>query len=228
MRRLLVTVLVLGVLAVGADRFAANQAESLIARQVEQEIGQRPAVHVRGTPFLTQFADGSYDGVDLTADDVQRAGIRVERLEVRLRGLTLPPGDVLGGQVDEVPAERADAVALISYAELTSRVADRGLSVSPAGDGRIRVTGRVEVLGRTVEASAVSIARVEGDDVVVTAESYETGLDIANELLTGAIGGRFDFTFSLGDLPFGARLTGLLAGPEGVRASATARDVVLR
>ena len=228
MRKLLLTVVVLAVVAVGADRFSANQAESVIARQVAQEIGTRPAVSVQGAPFLTQFASGSYDGVDLTANDVQRAGVRLARLEVKLRELTLPPGKVFGGQVDEIPAERAEAVALISYAELTSRVASRGLSVTPAEGGRIRVTGRVEVLGRTIDASAVSSARVEGDDVLIRAESYETGLDLADDVITRAIGGRFDFVVSLGDLPFGARLTGLRAEPTGVRVTAEARDVVLK
>jgi len=85
----------------------------------------------------------------------------------------------------------------------------------------------VSVLGRSVSASALSTVRLSGTSVVVSAKRFDVGAAPADRLLTAALGNRLDFTARIGHLPYGLKLTGVRVTPEGVVATATAKDTVL-
>jgi len=228
--RWLLALLVLAGLLVAADRLAVRAVEDAVATRLATAGGltATPEVDVRGTPFLTQAVRGRYDDVAVRAGDVPVGDLRLDRFEARLRGLEVPLSDAVRGDVQQVPVEALTGRAVLSYEQLSSAVADRGLRVSSAGDGRVRVTGSVRVLGRTLEASAVSSAVLEGSTVVVTAERFEVGAAAADAVLSRALGNRLDLRVEIGSLPYGLRLTGLTAGPEGVVLTAGATDTVLR
>ena len=228
--RWLVALLVLAGLLVAADRLAVRAVEDAVATRLATAGGltATPDVDVRGTPFLTQAVRGRYDDVAVLAADVPVGDLRFSRFEAQLRGLEVPLSDAVRGDVQQVPVEALTGRAVLSYEQLTSAVADRGLRVSSAGDGRARVTGSVRVLGRTLEASAVSTAVLEGSTVVVTAERFEVGSAAADAVLSRALGNRLDFRVDIGSLPYGLQLTGLTAAAEGVVLTAGATDTVLR
>ena len=227
---LLVFLLIVGVLLVVADRFAVRAVEATVATRLAEAGGlpREPQVDVRGTPFLTQALRGRYDDVVVQAADVPAGTLRVSSFTASLRGVEVPLSDAVRGDVVEVPVEALSARAVLSYEQLTAAVADRGLRVSYAGDGRARVTGSVTVLRQTLEASAVSTAVLDGSTVVVTAERFEVGAALADSVLSRALGNRLDFRVEIGALPYGLALTGLRAAPEGVVLDASARDAVLR
>jgi hypothetical protein len=125
-----------------------------------------------------------------------------------------------------VPVEGVQARALVGYSELARRAGDRQLTVAPAGD-RVRVTGSVEVLGRTISATAVSRVEVVEGDLVVTAEAYEVGNETADDLLTRALGDRLDLRIPVTGLPYGLQVSGAEIEPAGVVVLATASGTVL-
>jgi hypothetical protein len=227
---LLVVLLLVAVVAVVADRVAARSVEQVVATRLA-EAGQLeavPEVEVRGTPFLTQAVSGRYDDVVVRASGVQAGQLRVRSFVAQLRGVRVPLGDVVAGQVEQVPVEEVTARAVLTYADLSAVVADRGLRVSAAGGGRARVTGSVQVLGQTLQASAISRPTLEGREVVVTAERFEVGNSVADAVLSAALGNRLDFRVEIGKLPYGLQLTELRAGGDGLVLQARSEGAVLR
>lgn len=228
MKRLAVAVVVLLALLLVADRVGESLAESAVAAEVQSStrLSSEPEVDVGGFPFLTQALAGRYEKVAVTATDVPAGDLTVSRLDATLLGVQVPLSDALSGSVGRVPVERVRARALVSYDELERRAGDRGLSLEPAGD-RVRVTGSVEVLGRTISATAVSRVEVVEGNLVVTAEAYEVGSETADDLLTRALDDRLDLRIPVTGLPYGLQVSGVEIEPAGVVVLATARDTVL-
>ena len=229
MGKLLVLLLVLAVLAVVADRVAVRVVEQTVASRV-QAAGALPAppeVEVRGVPFLTQALRGRYDDVLVRAQDVPAGTLSVDSFVAQLRGVQVPLSDAVQGSVTSVPVEALTARAVLSYADMSAVVADRGLRIGAAGGGLVRVTGTLRVLGRDLEASAVSRPVLEGSEVVITAERFEVGSALADDLVSRALGNRLDFRVAVGQLPYGLQLTGLRAGGDGVVLEARADGAVL-
>ncbi|MBW3639591.1 MAG: DUF2993 domain-containing protein [Actinobacteria bacterium] len=228
MRRLLIFLIFLLVLAAVGDRVAAGFAARTVASKLQSAAGlpERPDVDIAGVPFLTQAVAGRYERVEVSADAVPAGELSFAELTATLTGVQVPLSDVRTGDVDEVPVDMVDAQILLAYDELSRRSGNRRLTVTSAGD-RVRVTGSVQVLGRTVEATAISALTVEGEDLVVTAESFEVGNDAADAAVTRALRGRLDLRIPAGGLPYDLMLRGVEVEPGGVALRATARDVVL-
>ena len=227
--RLVVVLLLLALGLVVADRFAARQVEQAVATRLAEagELTAPPEVDVRGTPFLPQAVRGRYEDVVVRVDAVQVGSLQLRGFVAQLQGVQVPLRDAVAGEVVEVPVDALTARAVLTYADLSAVVADRGLRVSPAGDGRVRVTGSVQVLGQTLEATAVSRAELEGRTVVVTAERFEVGSSLADSVLSAALGDRLDLRVELAPLPFGLELTSLRSGGDGVVLQARSDGAVL-
>ena len=229
MRKLLITLVVLTGLGIGLDRAALVLAERGIATQARTSGGltSEPAVSIAGFPFLTQVLRGSLDDVRLTATDVVRGGLRLRTLTANLRDVQVPLQQALSGTVDAVPVAGIDATAVLAYADLAAAQGS-GFTVTPAGNGLVRVTGRVTVLGRSVAAAAVSSVRLDGRAVVLTAQRIEVGGVAASAGMAAAIGARLDVRVPIPALPYGLLLTGLTAGPDAVLLTARSGPTLLR
>lgn len=225
----LVVVLVLLAAVAVADLVAVRAVQQAVAVRLQESGGlpSRPEVHVRGFPFVAQVVRGRYSDVVVRAGGVPAGQVELRSFVVQLRGVSVPLGDALAGRVRAVPVEELTGRAVLPYASLSESLSARGLRVTPAGDGRVRVTGRVQVLGRGVEATAVSRPTVERGELVVTAERFEVGSTVADAVLSRALGNRLDFRYALGALPYGLRVTGVAAARDGVVVTARADDVVL-
>jgi hypothetical protein len=229
MRKVLFALLAVAVLLAVGDRVAAAYAGRAVAEQLQLAAGlaEQPQVDVRGVPFLTQALRGRYERVEVLLVDVPAGEIRLAELTATLSGVLAPLPDVLAGDLNEVPVDTVQAEALLAYDVLARRSGSRQLTVAPAGD-RLRVQGNVRVLGRTVNATAISTVAVDGDAVVVSAEAFEVGNAVADAVLTRALGGQLDLRLPVTGLPYGLQLESVSVEPDGVRLGAGARDVVLR
>ncbi|GAB3660193.1 DUF2993 domain-containing protein [Nocardioides korecus] len=219
MRKLFWVLVVLVVVAVGADRLAAYVAEGVAASSLQdsQRLSTKPDVHVAGFPFLTQFARRHYGEVVVSDADVQ-AGAQGRRL--RLRGVRVVLTDVRTNQdFSRFSAARARATATVPYAEL-SRLT--GLRISYGGQGRVRAGKRIEVAGQTLTPS-VTITPTLLDGAVSLGSSLAGGSLPSGvaAVLEEALGTRIPLT----GLPFGVRPTSLSATPGGVRLRLVGRDL---
>ena len=228
MKGLLITLGVLVVLLVAADRVGVLVAEDQVAAQVQRQAGLagEPSVDITGFPFLTQAVEGRYDDVRiaLTADDLgQPAGTSAE---VSLQGVRLPLSDVVGGRVSQLPVDRVDARASVPFDLLAAQLGG-DTTLTAEGDG-LRITKTVEVLGQTVPLTAAGTVALDGQDLVVTVDSAAgAGVDVPQFLLDAATD-LLDFRYTLPALPFGLQLTGLQVTGTGVDVTAGADDVVLQ
>ena len=227
MRALLVVVLLLLGLAVVADRVAVGVAEDRVGTELAAKAGLAgsPEVDIRGFPFLTQAVAGSYDDVriSLTADELgQPEGTRAD---VALHGVQVPLSSVLSGSVSEVPVDRIDGTATLSYALLSAQLGGDA-TLKREGDG-LRITKTVELLGQTFPLTAAGTVALDGNELVVDVENASgAGVDVP-EFLASQVSDLLDVRYAVPALPFGLQLTGVRPGEDGVDVTVAAQDTVL-
>src|SRR5829696_3020932 len=228
MRALLVIVLLLLGLAVVADRVGVGIAEDKVAEQLAAKGGLQgtPTVDITGFPFLTQAVAGTYDDVRiaLTAEELgQPAGTRAD---IALHGVHVPLSSVLSGSVDQVPVDRIDGTATLSY-DLLSQQLGGDTTLRREGDG-LRITKTVEVLGQTLPLTAVGTVTLEGNELVIEVENVSgAGVDIPGFLVDRAAD-LLDLRYAVPALPFGLELTDVTPAEGGVDIRVQATDTVLR
>jgi hypothetical protein len=227
-RALLVVLLLLLGLAVVADRVTQGMAEDRVAAELAAKGGLQgePDVAIAGFPFLTQAFGGRYEEVriSLTADQLgQPEGTAAD---VTLRGLEVPLSGVLSGTVDQVPVERIDGTATLSYA-LISEQLGQDTELTREGDG-LRITRTVEVLGQELRLTAAGQVTLEGTDLVVDVdEATGAGIDVPDWLLEQAVD-LLDLRYTVPALPFGLQLTDVTPAEDGVEIRVEATDTVLK
>ena len=224
--RLLVTLVVLALGVVAADRVGEQVAEGLVADRLAPRLVGQPEVEVEGVPFLTQVLAGRYDRVRVEAAGVRGLDLALTDLRGTISGLQLPLSDAVAGRIGEVPVDRLQAQALVPWSELEAAVADRGVALSAAGP-QLRVAGQVRVRGGEVGAVSLSDVRVEDGAVVVRASRFEVDGAPPADALARTLRDRFDLRVPVGDLPYGLALTDLRVERDGLAVTTSASDVVL-
>ena len=142
--------------------------------------------------------------------------------------MRVPFHDVLLRDVRAVGIGRAEQTAVITYADLNAyfEATGRSLVVERSGDDRVRLSGRVTVLGDTVDLSAVAELGAGDGQLLITPTDVETStsLGTAGRLLLGQ---RLRLSVPLGTLPFGSRLTSVRVGDEAITLTAAGNGLVL-
>jgi hypothetical protein len=227
-KALLLVVVALLALAMVADRVAVGVAEDRVAGELATKGGLQgaPTVDIAGFPFLTQALAGRYDDVriSLTADQLgQPAGARAD---VALHGVEVPLSAVLSGSVGQVPVERIDGTATLSY-ELLSAALGPGTTLASEGSG-LRITRTVPLMGRDVPLTAVGSVVLEGNELVIDVErAVGAGVDLPGFLVEQA-SDLLDLRYEIPALPFGLQLTDVTPAADGVLVRVEARDTVLQ
>ncbi|NNN34026.1 DUF2993 domain-containing protein [Streptomyces sp. S3(2020)] len=204
--------LTLVLVPVAADRFAAARVESNTAQAFQEgmDTPQRPEVHVRGFPVLTQMASGSLRQVDITAHDIPADGsarpLPVSRLDLRLNGLTRSADDT------EARARSARATASLTYADVSDAL---GPEVSQ-GAGRDQVAARIRLpfgdeATVTARVSVVSGNRIAFEDFQVTGGPLP---DAGRKVLETV----FDRPIQLENIPEGLTLRSVTTSADGLTA----------
>ncbi|MER7515246.1 DUF2993 domain-containing protein [Streptomyces sp. NPDC126499] len=224
LRMVLIVAVVLGGLFVGADRITVGYAESEAAEGVRLGTAKAESteVDIRGFPFLTQVMDRRLDEVEVRVTGFKATAggrpVRIGELTADLRDVTLGSGYAIER------AGSADGTALISYPDLAA-ASGREATVAYGGDGKLKVTGGVRLLGRTLTRSVLStVTLVDGDTIRVRAD------EVPGEGIPGLedmVRARTDFDRRIEGLPKGMRLTKVEAREDGLAVTVTGRDVVL-
>ena len=227
MRSLVVVVLLLVGLGVVADRDPVGVAEDRVGAELAEKGGLAgtPEVEIAGVPFLTQAFAGTYDDVriSLTAEQLgQPAGTRAD---IALHGVHVPLSSVLSGSVDQVPVDRIDGTATLSY-ELLSDQLGGDSTLQPEGDG-LRITKTVEVLGQTIPLTAVGTVSLDGNQLVIdVSKAAGAGVDLPGFLVNRA-SDLLDLRYDLPALPLGLHVTGVTPAEDGVHLRLQAKNTVL-
>jgi hypothetical protein len=224
---LVVLLLILGGVLVVADRVGARVAEGRVAQQVATRGGLNgePTVDITGFPFLTQALSGEYEDVriGLTAEELgQPAGTRAD---VSLRGVHVPLSDVLSSSVQQIPVDRVEGTATLSYALLAEQLGGDTV-LAAEGDG-VRITKTVEVVGLEFSVTATGTVALDGQDVVVDVEDASAGAVDVPDFVLDRAADLLDLSYRVPALPFGLQLTSVVPTADGVDLAVEATDTVL-
>ncbi len=224
---LVVALLLLGLLVVG-DRVAVGFAEDKVATEIAAKGGLQgtPEVDITGFPFLTQAIGGRYADVRISLTAAELGQPEGTRADIALHGVRVPLSAVLSGSVSEVPVDRIDGTATLSYALLSDQL-EGDTTVTREGSG-LRITRTVELLGQTVPLTAAGTVTLDGNDLVVDVQQVAgAGVEVPDWLLSRATG-LLDLRYTVPALPFGLKLTSVTPADDGVDLGLEATDTVLK
>ncbi|MEP6981421.1 MAG: DUF2993 domain-containing protein, partial [Nakamurella sp.] len=218
------------VLIIGSDWLARVGSQTLLTQQIQDATGSTnpPGVAISGTWFLPQVIRGHYDTVDIDLAAVSSGPLTLTDLHATLTGVHLPFHDVLVRNVDRVVIDSATEEAMLTYDDLNSFLSTTGrrVSVQPVSDGVVTLTGTVDVLGKSVSASAD--AAISSKDGALTLSPVrlrtDTVLDRASESLLGQ---RFTLIVPLDPLPFGQVITEIRPQADGFHIRAGGVGVIV-
>ncbi|WP_456937500.1 LmeA family phospholipid-binding protein [Geodermatophilus sp. SYSU D00684] len=202
-----------------ADGLARWGAESVLARAVQEQTGvlERPTVRVQGGPVLLQALRGRYDHVEIGVGALSSGPLRVEDYTADLEGVYLSFHDLLDGNTARVHVARASEAALLTHDDLARYLGFTGrrLDVEAAEDGRLQVSGTVDVLGEDRTVSALVDVGAEGAALVLRPVRLEPAepLEGLSELLVTQ---RFTVRIPLDPLPLAQVLEAVEVGPAGL------------
>ncbi|MFB6816451.1 DUF2993 domain-containing protein [Streptomyces sp. NPDC056347] len=224
LRILLVVVVILGGIFVAVDRAAVYFAESEAAGRIEisgATIGSTD-VSIKGFPFLTQAVDGRFDEVDVRITGIETAAdgrrLRISTIEAALHDVQLDDG------YTAATATRATGTAVVSYEDLTKAASD-GVVVEYGGNGKVKVTGTVDILGSPLSRSVLSSVTLVGGDTVRVRADKVPGEGVPG--LEGLVRGKTDFDRKVDGLPSGLRLQRIQPTADGLEISVTGTGVRL-
>ena len=221
MRKLLVVLVVVGLLAVAGDRVAVKFATDDAQRRLVAAGLTSPRVDVRGFPFLTQLLARRFDDVRVTTTTLKIGTGSADQVSGTARDVTVPSsGPATVGQLT--------ARGTIAYAEVLRQVHESGLRLRRAGSGQVQLQRQVSVLGRTYAVVARGRVEARGSKLVVTATSFAlAGGGAVDQRLSSLIANRFTFTYRIRGLPKGVQIDRITAADDGFVVNASGRDVRL-
>ena len=229
MRRLLIVLVVLAALLVAADRIGVVVAQNRLASELQQQLDldAKPDVSIRGIPFLTQAIRGTYKDIRVQLPDVDAGDVQDLSVNARLQGAHVSLSDALGGNVDRIPVDQISGTLLIPYDQLARASGISGLTITREGDS-LRLTGSVQVLGRSIKAEAVGRVEVNDGRIAINAEQAKVaGIPVPTAVLDEAAR-LLSFRVQPQNLPLNLRITAVHLTDTGLLVDAVSDDVVLR
>jgi DUF2993 family protein len=229
MRRLLIVLVVLAALLVAADRIGVVVAQNRMASEIQQQLDldAKPDVSIRGIPFLTQAIRGTYKDIRMQLPDVDAGDVQDLSVNARLQGAHVSLSDALGGNVDRIPVDQISGTLLIPYDQLARASGISGLTITREGDS-LRLTGSVQVLGRSIKAEAVGRVEVNDGRIAINAEQAKVaGIPVPTAVLDEAAR-LLSFRVQPQNLPLNLRITAVHLTDTGLLVDAVSDDVVLR
>lgn len=228
-RLLIILVIFLIAVVIAADRIGAAVGAHVLAGKVQnfEHLPQRPSASISGIPFLTQAFGGKYHNVKITADGVPVNGVTVTTLTANLHGVHLPFSKALHGSVSQVPVDRADGTAYVSFTDANSYlakhpVAGQNVRLSAGGSATsVNVTDQARVGGKQVSLHGVGLVSVHSNVVTVTVSQLSGGR------LPKRSPKHLAVSLPLQGLPFRLQLHSVKVASSGMTGTGGATNIVL-
>lgn len=243
-RRLLITFIVLlvllGLIAVVADRLGASFAEQMIGDRVKAQITEQkatsaePEVSIEGVPFLTQVLKGEYQEIQIRLRDFSGpAGngetIRMPLLDVRALDVRAPL-ETLRTRQGDIVAGTITGTGTVDYATLAELSGEDGVKLAEK-DGKLAVTAPVKILNQQVTVNGTANLEVAQGNVIrvrfdeVTAEGLPDVPLVQNALNNYAK--QLAIDVKVPALPLQLNVEKVQPTTSGLAVTATAKEVPL-
>jgi hypothetical protein len=209
MRKVLIALVVLALLAVVGDRVAHKLATDEVQRRLVDAGMTSPQVDVHGFPFLTQVLKRSFDDIDVSATSVQIGTGRAVDVSGTGHDVRVPKNGV-------ATIGRLTGHGTITYAEVLRQVNRPGLTLRSAGSGQVELKQEVSVLGLTYSAVARGRVTAKGDTVSVTPTSVQlAGGGAIDQGISGLIADRLTVSYRIRGMPAGVQIDRITPNAAG-------------
>ena len=159
MRRLLVVLIVLGVLAVAADFGLKAVGEYWVARELRVKLGleHNPSVSLAGFPFIPHLISGQFQTVRITSRDNAVRGIAVDAFRLDLHDVRFASRQLLTGRDATIRGREGDGRLTITGASVTEALNRGGIPLRVRFEGgdviigspQLHIEGRAELSTRS-------------------------------------------------------------------------------
>jgi hypothetical protein len=208
---LFVTLIVLAVLFVVADRVARTYAQNMIASKIQSDgFPARPSVTIEGFPFLTQVAARDIRTIDMSASNVTEGKLDISSVNATATGVHIN-SSFNGATIDHITG-----TALITFPSLVNAAGAQGITISAD------------------PSAGPNAATVSAGPLSATAQVVRSGADqfsLRMEGLSGipasVIGSLPNYTFNVPKLPAGLQVQSVSVTQQGVRINIAAQDTTL-
>lgn len=212
----LITLIVVLVLLVAADRGAKAYAENQMASQFRSslDLSGKPDVNIQGFPFLTQLAARDFRTVTINASN-ETAGpdsqLEIASLTATLHGMHL-------NSLNSTTIDQFNASALITFTALAHAGGiPQGITLSANGPAQIKAS--IDILG--FSSSAVAQVTQSGPNQINVHVLNAGGIP------GDVLGSLANFNVSIPKLPAGVTLSSVDVTQQGLRLTAVGHDTTL-
>jgi hypothetical protein len=222
---------------IAADRIGAVVGAHVLAGKVEdfEHLQNRPGASIGGIPFLTQAFGGKYHDVKITAHEVLVNEVPVTTLTANLHGVHLPFSKAIHGSVSQVPVDRVDGTAYVSFSDANTYLAKhpvaagQSVQLSPGRSARtVNVTDRVRVAGKGAALTLRGVGLIGvSSNVVTVAVSQLAGTGNPGVPKRKGVPARLRVSLPLQGLPFRLQLNTVTVSSTGMTAVGGATNIVL-
>ncbi|GAA0231315.1 DUF2993 domain-containing protein [Cryptosporangium japonicum] len=232
----LILVLILVVILCGVgfavDRAVASAADERLNAAVAQNLrdngtpAQSTSVETIGFPFLTQLLSGDFDGADVRLNSVKTSEGTVDRVDLKLRNVSIPQDVLRGGQLHDVTAKSITGTGHVSVAEIARRLGVTGLKLESAGPA-LRATLPVEVpVVGSIEVRADVTPKLDGNTLTFDVGTVSAAGITVPSAVVDEITRQFARPVAL-PLPFEVKLDKVTASKGSLQVTGSATNVPL-
>jgi hypothetical protein len=124
LRRTAIILVVLVGLLVVADFAAAAIAEREVSKRARAQFGltDDPSVKIHGFSFLLQAFSGEYERIEVNAKGVPVKDLHDVEVQVELKGVQAPLGDLVAGRTKGIKIREADGRVIVKASDVTRAI----------------------------------------------------------------------------------------------------------
>lgn len=224
--RVLVTLVVLVLAFVAADRVGVYVAEDRAEAALASRLGTRPNVEIHGFPFLTQWGQGSYEEATVSGKRATVSGAKIDDPVITLADVRTAPW---AHNTQDFVGATAGTVKLSGTVAYGTLPLPNGVTVKRDGKSGqdVRLSGTVSVFGHPEKFRATGAVALEHGRITLSPHSIHFLGRTPSATLTAIARDHLRLSVRPPDLPAGLSVTGVSVTDKGVRVTATGHDVKL-
>ncbi|MBO0744914.1 MAG: DUF2993 domain-containing protein [Candidatus Dormibacteraeota bacterium] len=222
---LLVVLALVAAALVAADRVGQAYASNLVAQQLTSQLRlpQSPTVKIAGVPFLTQWASGNYQEIDVSIPSVTTQTVTVDQVQATVKNVHTSAFVTSGSQLSSATAGSVGLHGVVPFSALPL---PSGFTASASGS-QLKVSGSVTVLGQSVPVTAIDTISLHGSTVAFNPTNVQAQAGGFQIDVSGTVAKQLAVSVDVSGLPFGVQVTGVAVNPSGLLATAQAQNVSL-
>lgn len=224
--RVLITLVVLVLAFVAADRIGVYVAEDRAEAALAAQLGHRPNVEIHGFPFLTQWGQGSYEETTISAKQATFSDTKIDDPVLTLANVHTSPW---AHNTQDFVGATAGTVKLSGTVPYGTLPLPGGVTVKRDGKSgnEVKLSGAVSVFGQREKFHATGEISLVHGRITLSPHSVRFLGRTPSAALTAIARDHLRVSVRPPALPAGMSVSGVSVTDKGIRITATGHDVKL-